>query len=230
MKKLTNARDMYMDPPATGFDIIENKSFQHEGHVDTFLPLIVGAAAVAVSAYGAYKGSKNAKEMGDKAADEQARSAEDNARVSRYDASVALDKAHSLEQVAMIDLKLQYQNIGRFLGTARAGYAARGVKVGTGSPLNVQIESLKAGLEDASRIIYNGNTAAHEARSLADRYMLLAEVGLRDAAAQGSLIRAAAGVQASNMMWQGAANALSGIASIASSVSTGGSLPYIPAT
>ncbi len=138
-----------------------------------------------------YSKTKEADAVEDQAkaqADAVASSAAANAKISRYDATVAEKDALEVELQAGIALRQHKKKIASLLSSQRAGYGAAGVAINTGSALEVMADTAAEGARDAEMIMYNGQTNAERQRSLAKRYRMLADSGLRDAAAQAALI------------------------------------------
>jgi len=149
-----------------------------------------------------------AKKFGKDAAKEAKRVAKENAKLSRYDAEVAREHALNLRNQTERNKELYYINLDKLLGKQKNAFADRGVIVGTGTPLDVQVQSARAMARDAEIMVNNGNTAIEQARSLATRYEMLAEAGLREGAGAASLIRTQADNAADNIRWERYASGL----------------------
>lgn len=141
------------------------------------------------------------KKYGKDAAKEAKRVAKENAKLSRYDADVARESALQIRNRTERNKELYYQQMDRTLASQKNAFANRGVIVGTGSPLDIQVETARAMTRDAEIMVNNGNTAMKQALSLADRYEMLAEAGLREAAGAAYLIREQADMAADNIRW-----------------------------
>lgn len=173
-------------------------------------------AGLGVSLYSSYQSSKSAKDYGRDVAADNIRVAKDNAAISRYDASVAVETANNIFNNYNTELRLHYENLDAFLGKQKTGYAKGGVRVGSGSALEVQAKSAAAGQRDAQRIRYNGQTAREAALDTAKRYNLLAEKGMRDGANQAAIIESAYEAKAQNALWSGVGNAATSLYRIGS--------------
>ena len=163
---------------------------------------VLQAVGVGLSFLSKKKSADDAEDYADDQAAANAAAAKANAKISRYDASVARKNAVALKKRSEEEFVLHIRNIDRIIGAQKVGYASRGVRVGTGTALDVQVRTAYEGGKDAETIIYNGRTASAEANSLSKRYLMLAKSGLRDAAAQSALITSAASSAASNMRWR----------------------------
>jgi len=115
-----------------------------------------------------------------------------NAKISLYDAKV-MDKDAAMVEIAFGN-KLSYQMklVDKVLGTARARLGKSGVALGKGSALDIEVRIAREGARDTELLAYEGKTKAQRARSMAGRYRMLAKAGLRDSAAQASLLDEAA--------------------------------------
>lgn len=180
---------------------------------------IISTALDVVSAgwgiYSSYQAGAAAEEQGEAQAAEVLATAEENAAISRYDASVALADAVASEIQAGYRLKVHNKTVDRLLGAQSARFAKGGVAVSEGSPLDVRLSDISKAAQDAEVIIYNGLSAAERRRSAAARYEMLAAAGLRDAAAHATLIEDSADYTATSYYMQAGVKGLSSLADMA---------------
>ena len=124
-----------------------------------------------------------------------------NRAISEYDARVAknigLDRRFESEMKA----GLMYNNLQKILATQRTRFAKSGVALKMGTPVDVMEETTKRGARDIMNVKYEGRSAKAAADSLSQRYKLLGEKGLRDAAAQSSMIQDAASDREDALDW-----------------------------
>lgn len=113
------------------------------------LPLIMAGVGLGLQVFGQLKAGNAAK----KAAESAAKREEYNAQVAELQADDAL--ARGREQQG-----LQQAQVRRMVGTQRAGFAAQGIDVGSGSAADVQADTTYLGELDRLTI---GNNAAREA-------------------------------------------------------------------
>jgi hypothetical protein len=159
------------------------------------------AAGTALSFFGEKEKAESAEEYYEDLAAEEKRVAEANKEISLYDASVAEKDAYYEEQATALELALHYRQVEQVLGTQAARYAKSGVVISSDSPLDTMMQTVSDGIRDAEIIANNGLTAAARKRSLAARYRLLAEKGLRDAAAQAHLLEKAGAAEKTGYMY-----------------------------
>ncbi len=133
-----------------------------------------------------------------------------NAKISRYDALVAREDALFQETATGLEVSDFLKQANALVGTQRAGYGKAGVAL-TGSAKTVIGETIKESARRAEIIRFNGLTAAEAKRSLAKRYDMLAESGLRDAAAQSFSIARAGAAEANAIKIKGLADTMSGL-------------------
>jgi hypothetical protein len=163
------------------------------------------AIGIGLGLLSTYMASKEKKESGKDVARATKKAAAWNAKLSLYDAAVMEDQARQIQYRTGIELQLHASMIDRILGSQKATYGASGVTGGTGSALDVAAATAAAGAQDADTIRYEGNKAAKYAVKMADRYRLLAEGGLREAAAYASAIIDTSRAQANAMLISGGA-------------------------
>jgi hypothetical protein len=84
-----------------------------------------------------------------------------------YNAQVSEQQAAQIEQGAELDVMKQARNAKRMAGAQRAGYAASGVVGGTGTPLDVELESAAEAEMDMMITRWNGKVGASRAKSQA---------------------------------------------------------------
>lgn len=154
----------------------------------------MGWGEIAGAAISLWSSSKEADALEDRA-DDQAdainSTAAYNKKISDYDVSVAEKDALEIEVQAGLGLQQHKANVRRIISTQRSSYAASGVAMNVGTPVDVMAHTAAEGAKDAEVIRYNGQTKKERQLSLAARYKLLGEGGLRDAAAQATLIQEA---------------------------------------
>lgn len=101
---------------------------------------ITSLAGTAVSAYGTYQGGQDKK-----------KAYEYNARVAQAEGAMARQRAEREEEVHRSKLR-------RLMGTQRALFAAAGVEIGTGTPLEVMLDTVREGEKEAQYIKWGGET------------------------------------------------------------------------
>lgn len=176
-----------------------------------WLDVGVSLVSTGLDLWNSSKQSDAADDYGRDAAAATKAAAEANANISRYDASVAEKTAASIKFRTEEEIRQQLETVDLVLSKQRTGYSKRGVVASTGTALDVQVETFKKGMQDLQMIKYNGKTAEQEAKSLAERYRMLADAGLRDSAAQASLIESAWSQRADNIQTSGWANFAVGV-------------------
>jgi hypothetical protein len=140
-----------------------------------FIPALLAVASVGMSLYGAVQGSSAAK----KAAAER---------------SAALRaQANLMRSFAARDAQKIRDNMPRVLGAQVAGYAAAGVKMNTGSPMQVAYDTIREINKDVFSTVWN---AEMKARAV--------EVGANVAVTEGNAM-------AKQIEWKGYGDALSTI-------------------
>lgn len=178
---------------------------------DTSLGSLISLGGTALDVYGNIKTSKDLKKSGKDQAKLVKEAAANNAEISHYDAGVAMEAAQRLRIKSERDFSLQWQNLEKLLAGQSVAFAARGVRVGEGTPLDVMAETGRAGMTDAM-IVYNENrTAAEREESLARRYNMLADKGLREASNEAYAIEDAANQKSENILWEAGSKGLAGI-------------------
>lgn len=141
------------------------------------------------------KQSKEVEKAAKRQAEEEARVAEDNRQISLYDASVMEKDAVAAENAAAFKLQNHIRAADALLGKATARLGKAGVVVSSGSALDKQVDIIHEAQREADIIIHDGKTARDRRLSAAERYYMLAEKGLRDAAAHGSILESAAAAE-----------------------------------
>lgn len=165
----------------------------------------VGGVIQGVSAVAGFFSDSDAedatKDAASRQADEYERVALANREISLYDAAVArrIGVRQRFEKHAKAGL--MYKDLNKLLATQRTRYAKSGVAISKGTPVDVMEQTLIEGARDIMNVKYEGQSAKARADSLAKRYKLLADKGLRDAAAQASLLEEAAEDTADAMQW-----------------------------
>lgn len=172
---------------------------------------IGGAVSSVVGWLGAEDEKDAAEDAADRREDELRRVAQDNKELSLYDADVArkigINRRFEYEAKA----GLMYNKMQTLLSQQRTRYAKSGVALKSGSPVDVLEKTTKDAAKDIMNVKYAGRSAKAAADSLASRYELLAEKGLRDAAAQASLIQEAAADKVDAIQWGQIGTAVSNI-------------------
>jgi hypothetical protein len=166
---------------------------------------IGGAIAGGVASYNA---ASAAEDQADAQAAELQRVAKENAKISRYDATVAEEQARAEYDTTVAEFKKHYFDVNKLLAEQKTRFAKGGVAGGTGTPLSVRGNTAKRAYEDGQILLHNGENAVQRQKSLAKRYRMLADAGLRDSAAQASMIRDAGTDAATSYYVSGATNLL----------------------
>jgi len=170
------------------------------GSWDWVGPVLQGVGTV-LDWQGNEQAQDDAEDYADAQAAELARVAAANAELSYRDAETAMRLGQKKNFEANAKAGLMYNNLQKLSATQRTRYAKSGVNIKEGSPVEVMEETVAAGAKDIMNIKYGGKSAQSEANSLARRYVTLAENGMRDAAAQASLIQDAADDAITAMEW-----------------------------
>lgn len=103
---------------------------------------VVGTGAVILSSRSASKRAKAAGKVGE--------------QIAQVDAAIAKVFTHD-------QIKQRNEQLNRDLGTAAAKFSASGVDIASGSPLLVQAEIARIGLEDIEALIVNGQLNVYRA-------------------------------------------------------------------
>ena len=111
---------------------------------------VVAAAATSVSAYSAVAAGENAKETAD------------------YNAEMQRRAAHDAVVRGEIEASEKRQQAKRIIATQTAGFAANGVNINSGSPLDVLTETAGMGELDALRTLNNAQRHASGLTANAD--------------------------------------------------------------
>jgi len=149
---------------------------------------VVDIAGTGIGLYSDYKSGKEAKKSAEDQADSIIEAAENNRQLSLYDASVSEKEAIEAFKSNQRNLKLHYRMADSLLGAQTVSYAKGGAVASTGTPIDVMEQTAIRLGEDARIIQYEGKKAVDQRKSLAHRYRLLADAGLRDASATAALI------------------------------------------
>ena len=162
---------------------------------------ILQTAGTVVGFLGDSDAEKAAGKSADRQAEEIERVALANREISLSDAAVAkrIGIKNRFEKHAKAGL--MYKSLNKLMASQRTRYAKSGVAIGEGTPVDVMEQTLIDGAKDIMNVKYEGQSAKAKADSLAKRYKLLADKGLRDAAAQASLIEEAAEDTQDAMRW-----------------------------
>jgi hypothetical protein len=165
---------------------------------------LIDIGGKAIGLYGEKRKADDAKKTAKKQAKEVKRAAEANKELSLYDASVAAKDAFAFEQSAADSLAVHMGQVDKVLGQATARLGKSGVAVGSGSALELQQRIISEGARDAEILQHNGLTGYERRMSAAQRYKMLADKGLRDAAAHASLIEDAGRSEQIGHYWNAA--------------------------
>jgi hypothetical protein len=138
-----------------------------------------------------------ARDQADRQAAEAKRVAEENKEISLYDASVMEKDAIAAEYAHGVKLQNQMRAADLLLGKGTARLGKSGVSVSEGSALDAQVEIVREARRESDIIVNDGVTARERRRSAAERYRLLADKGLRDAAAHASILESAGAAEQS---------------------------------
>lgn len=149
---------------------------------------IIGLATTAMGLYANKKQSDAVEESAEKTADEKLRVAQDNAELSWYDSEVVERAARETEYKNGVELAMNTKIMTNYMGTLRASAAKSGIAVGTGTPLDVEVYSIKNLIADLEMAKYNGMKAVEKQKDLAYRYRLLASKGMSESAIWASNI------------------------------------------
>lgn len=158
----------------------------------------------ALGIYGELQKGEDAAKTAKRQAEEAKRAAEANREISLYDASVAAKDALAFEQAAADALAIHMVRVDKVLGAATARLGKSGVVTTSGSALELQERIISEGSRDALALMHNGRTGYERRMSAARRYELLAEKGLRDAAAHAALIEEAGRAEQIGHYWSAA--------------------------
>lgn len=163
---------------------------------------ILEGAGTVIDWLGSEDEKKAVEKQAEKQADEAKRVAEANKEISLYDAEVARRIGLQKKFEADAQAGLMYNNLQKLLAAQRTRYGKAGVALKAGSPVDVMEQTTIDAAKDIMNIKYKGQSAKASADSLAERYKLLADKGLRDAAAQASLIEDAAADTVEALKWK----------------------------
>lgn len=146
----------------------------------------LGVAGLGLNIYSTIAGADAAEEAAQNQAAAVNQAAAANAAISRYDAAVATQDANEIIFQTKVEVGNFRRQVDKLIGAQRARFAKSGVATNVGTPLEVARETLAAADRDVNMLKYSGMRKAERQLSLADRYRLLADSGLRDAAATAS--------------------------------------------
>ena len=156
-----------------------------------FLDIIEDIAEIAgpvISIFSDFKAADEAKDIGKKQAKAVQQAAKDNAELSLYDAEVAEKAAMEAAKSSQRALVLHGRVSRQLLGIVKTKFAKSGAIVTTGTPVDVYNQTSSRLAEDMKIVEYEGKKAVQQRLSLAERYRLLADKGLRDGVAAANLI------------------------------------------
>lgn len=169
---------------------------------------IVSVGSLAASTYLSYKKADSIEDQANKQAAEYKASAEANAEISRYDAAVNYQTAIEQSFVTKNNVAKHRRQVDAFMSTQRARIGKSGVAVDTGTPIEVAEYSLDNARRDEYIIRREGRKKTQALQSLANRYEMLAEKGLREGASYASLTMKAAEDESDMALYEGIAGAL----------------------
>ena len=115
------------------------------------IPLALGAAGTALTAYGEYQAGKTTNDA------------------AKYNAAVLEREAKAREQKASYDSRRQAEAASRLSGSIRAGLGGSGAVMTEGSPLMIQSEQAEQSELENLLIGYEGATEAQYLRSRAEQ-------------------------------------------------------------
>jgi hypothetical protein len=127
--------------------------------------------------------------------DEVMRQAKENYEVFMYDAGVSRQQAFESRLSHNRAVKLQMFRTEQILADQTSKYAAAGVAVDQGTPVDVAWETAWAATNDMIAIKYEGSKEFMYHASLEDKYRLLADKTMEDAAAAAASIEKQAAIQ-----------------------------------
>lgn len=162
-----------------------------------------------------YFASEEEKDAIEDAADRQEaealRVALANKKISLYDARIARRIGMNRRFEADAKAGMMYDNLQALLAAQRTRYAKSGVALKSGTPITVMENTTRNAAKDIMNIKYKGKTAQQEANDLAERYKLLGNKGLRDAAATSALIQETAADRIEAKTWEQRSGAVSNL-------------------
>jgi len=159
--------------------------------------------SMAASLWGSKKESDSVTDTANRQAAEYTATAEANKLISDYDAKITLQAAIEQEYTTNQAVARHRDQVDQFMGAQRARFSKSGVAVGKGSALEVQEYSLDEARSQEMVIRREGQKKAQSLRSLADRYTMLGEKGLRDAASASALTMEVANDESEMSMFSG---------------------------
>lgn len=172
---------------------------------------IADVASTGLSLYSSFSSASAAKSQASQQVAYNTETAQANAALSRYDANVSRLAAYQVRAAESQAIKLHRENVNKYLSAQKTKYAKSGVLVDSGSAAEVAAKTIADGKADEYTIRNEYNNKALSYESLATRYDMLAESGLRDAATYSSLLTSAANNRATGYYIQGASTLLSSI-------------------
>ena len=157
---------------------------------------ILGIVGIGAGMWASNNAANAAQDNANAQAAANAVAAANNSAISRYDALVARQDALYAETSTGDDVREFLRQANQLVSAQKTNFAKSGVTM-TGSAKTVTDFTRRELARRTEIIRFNGLTAAQAKLSLAKRYDMLAESGLRDAAAQSFQIQQA-GAAASN--------------------------------
>jgi hypothetical protein len=178
---------------------------------------IFSGISAAVSLFSAFKSKEDTEDNAEANASEVERAAQANREISLYDAQVAEEAAQQESFKSGVEMLYNADKVDKFLSTQKAAYSTTGISLSSVSAQEVMRESRVKAVVDMELVKWNGQKAYEAKRDLARRYRLLADKGLRDAAASATLILEAGKDEATGNYLKGVSNALPAIKSFGDS-------------
>ncbi len=129
------------------------------GDVLPALALASGVAGAGLSAYGTYESGQAS-----------GREADYRAAIARNNAQIAEQRAQSAEKAGLVRSQNQSLKGAAQLARVKAGQAASGVDVNTGSAVDVQASEREANVLDAETVLHNANLEAYGYRTQGKNY------------------------------------------------------------
>lgn len=155
--------------------------------------IVVGVVGTMLSAYGSYQQAQSQASQQEAAAEATRAQAQYTANVNTYNAQVNEDNAANVRTKAAYDAALQRDKLKRVVGAQRLDYAAAGVELSSGSPLETMIQQVRDSELDIQTTLYNGELEASEFEKKAKLLRYGAENALTTGYATASNYDSAAG-------------------------------------
>lgn len=130
-------------------------------------------------------------ELAQKQSAEISRIADENAKLQRYDASLAIEQAKKVKLATDFSYWSNNKMTDRLISTQTARYGKSGVAVGSGTPLKVAMETAKESERVGNIILNNGKSERDRLYSSATRLNYAADQTLKTAAHQVDILNTA---------------------------------------